>query len=196
MTHDYPAPAYFPHAQAHIAAWIERLQDALDGRLAKTEAAEVQAHVSECAHCWRQYSALQRLDKRLKLQFGMRAWTRKSARQFDQTVYAKIRGDDQYGRRLAQRREQMDYKARLESWRSARRGMLRFQFGNIVGVMSLVATVWYFGGVTFGDLSGYVANLSHGTLTSAMDAISPMFLILTASIVAAGAVWLLKREER
>lgn len=129
-----------------MAEWIDRLQDAIDGALAASDASLVHAHLAECAICRGEHHRLLQIDAQLRGEFA--AMTRPS-KDFDRRVFARIDALEQEKRALAKQREQQEFERRLAEVRGGWRQWFRFHLGNIMGgvttialVLSALASMW------------------------------------------------------
>jgi anti-sigma factor RsiW len=130
---------YSKNQRLHIAAWQDRLQDAVDAALSPAATLQVYAHLATCAICTQRHRRLLAADARLRREFAVNT---EPAADFDKRLYKRIIGVAQSHHHLARKREQQEYATRLERLRNNWRELLRFHFGSfIAGTVSLGAVV-------------------------------------------------------
>jgi anti-sigma factor RsiW len=178
----------------HLALWIDRLQDAVDGALAPAEASIVQAHISECAICHAEHRQLCAIDAQLRGEFSQ-AFSPSDS--FDRNMFARIDALEAEKRALAKQRELHEFEVRLAQARSGWRQLLRFHLGNILGgaatavaVISAIAGMWP---TLAEDLRA--ASSASGVLQGNTIAAS-IAMAAVAATFAAASILILRRLER
>lgn len=180
--------------RVHLALWIDRLQDAVDGALAPNEATVVQAHLSECAICHDEHRRLCAVDARLRGEFSQ-AFS--PSDNFDRNVFARIDVLEAEKRALAKQRELQEFEVRLAQVRGSWRQLLRFHLGNIIGgAATAIAAVTAIAGMwpTLGADARAAASVSgvfQGNVIAASVAMAGV-----AATFAVASIWLLRRLER
>lgn len=182
------------NSDAHVSRWIDRLQDAVDGALAASDASLVQAHLAECAACRAEYDKLMQVDSRLRAELSA---TIAPSKNFDARLLARIDALEADLRARAKQRELREFEQRMTQFRDGWRAVFRFHLGNAVGVaVVLAAIVTAVVGMlpTIDDaLDGAhaLSFLSQGGVFGATLA-----MMGVAGVLAAASIWILSRLER
>jgi anti-sigma factor RsiW len=122
----------------HLADWIDRLQDEVDGSLAATETAQLHEHLAACEVCRGQFAQLLAMDKQLRADLPRNI---APSAQFDRKLFARIAEFESEQRTIARTRELQAHAARLAKIRGAWRSILRYQLGNIIAAVATVSAV-------------------------------------------------------
>jgi anti-sigma factor RsiW len=188
---------HFASTDLHLAAWQDRLQDAVDGA-PTSEAAQVHAHITSCALCAAEHRRLLAVDAQLRGEF---AGARGPSVNFDQRLFARIAAAEQDERAHARQRELREHQARLAQIRGNWREFSRFQFGNVVGAIATVIAI----GAALGSLwptsiaptvSNRLTQLGNGLPHSFGLSTISIAVILGSITVAGIAMWYAKTSDR
>lgn len=178
--------------EPHLAEWIDRLQDAVDGALVPSDLAAVQAHLADCAICRGEHRRLLAIDARLRGEFT--AAPAMSA-DFDRRVLARIDALEHERRALAKQREQQEFEKRLTAIRGGWRQWVRFHLGNVIGVAATIAAVVSALASMWPDANEGVTGLQPSSwLPQGWS--TPATLVAASVIVAAASLIVMRRLER
>jgi anti-sigma factor RsiW len=119
-------------ASEHRLEWNDRLQDWLDGDLSASEAAALQAHMTDCDLCRARAQELQELDRSLK----SAAPRLELDAAFDARLFAQIDAIDESKRAEARRRVEQELQRDLQALaRGWRRALLFIVPGVVAGIV-------------------------------------------------------------
>lgn len=163
-----------PEFDQHDLEWTERLQDWLDGELAPSESAELDAHLASCERCQTQLRELESLDAALRSAAPPVALDSS----FDARLLAQIDEIDEARRAAARQRIQTEVQAELQLLaRNWRRTLATIIPGIIAGIALAFALASYFETADWvralaersaGEIGRTNALFLHALLTSAI----------------------------
>jgi len=178
----------------HLALWLDKLQDAVDGELASADATRLESHLAECDICRSEYQRLVKVDELMR--GAMRA-SRSPSSEFDSNLLARIAAVEEDRRGQAKQRELLEFEQRLAQLRGGWRQLARFHLGNFLGG---VATL----GALMMSLVGVWANLGHEFRDSNLGSMlvregvfdSPLVVLGVAVGFAAATILTIRRLDR